>query len=190
MIIQKTENRKQGNRGFTLIETMVAISILTVAIVAPMSLASHSLVTAYYARDQVTAFYLAQEALESVRAIRDANILQNSQGSNVDLLTGIPVGQDFVVDTRTNQTWTTCTTNPLKTDGTFYGYGTDPCNQSELGWTPAHFYRTVHAEYVAGTTDEIKLTVTVRWSSGGLPQRTFTMQENLYRWVNDGSGAH
>lgn len=179
----------QRARGFTLIETMIAISMLAVAIVAPMSLASRSLMTAYYSRDQVTAFYLAQEALESVRAIRDGNVLQYSQGTNTDLLNGIPVGLDFVIDTRTNQTWTTCTANALKSDGTFYGYGTDPCLASETGWIPTAFRRVVHADYVAGTTNEIRLTVTVTWSSGGLPQRSFTMQENLYRWVNDGSGA-
>lgn len=177
------------NRAFTLIETMVAVSLLSVAIVAPMSLAAKSLSSAYYARDQVAAFYLAQEAIEAVRSIRDGNILQNSQGSTVDLLNGIPVGTAFVIDTRNNQTWTTCTDQPLKTNGAFYGYGTDPCNQTESGWTPSYFRRSVTAQFVAGTTDEIKLTVTVSWASGGFAGRSFSISENLYRWVNDGSGA-
>jgi len=177
------------NRGFTLIETMVAVSLLSLAIVAPMSLASQSLASAYYARDQVTAFYLAQEAIESVRSIRDGNILQNSQGNTVNLLNGIPVGTPFLIDTRNNQTWTTCTTNPLKTDGNFYGYGTDPCNESEVGWTPSYFRRTVLAQFIPGTTDEIKVTVTISWTSGAFNGRSFSISENLYRWVSDGSGS-
>ena len=52
---------KSKIRGFTLIETLVAISLLMVAIVAPMSLTARSLATAYYARDQITAFHLAQK---------------------------------------------------------------------------------------------------------------------------------
>lgn len=175
--------------GFTLIETMVAISMLSMSIVAPMSLAAHSLASAYYARDQVTAFYLAQEGIESIRSIRDANILQNSQTGGVNLLTGIPTGQKFVVDTRTNQTWTTCVDQPLKTDGSFYGYGTGPCSSDDPGWTATHFFRELNAEFVPGSTDEIRLTSTVTWVSGGFRSRSVTVSENLYRWVNDGSGA-
>ena len=176
-------------QGFTLIETMVAVSMLSLAIVAPMSLAAQSLSSAYYARDQVTAFHLAQEGIEAVRSIRDANILQDSQGAGVNLLNGIPTGQAFVIDTRTNQTWTTCTTEPLKTDGVFYGYGTGPCTSNDPGWTPTYFKRTLTANFVSGTTDEIVLTATVTWSSGGFKSRTVTISENLYRWVNDGSGV-
>ena len=64
------------NSGFTLIETLVAISLLSVSIVAPMALASQSLAAAYYARDQITAYHLAQEAIEAMRSIRDRQILK------------------------------------------------------------------------------------------------------------------
>lgn len=189
-----TSTRQKGvrlsGRGFTLIETMVAISLLSIAIVAPMQLAAQSLASAYYARDQITAFYLAQEGIEAVRSIRDGNILQDSQGNSVNLLNGIPTGQPFIIDTRTNQTWTTCTGNPLKTDGSFYGYGSDPCLVDDPGWTQTYFYRTMTADFVAGTTDEIHLTSTVTWVSGGFNQRSVSISENLYRWVNDGSGAN
>src|SRR3972149_102217 len=86
------------SRGFTLIETLVAISLLSIAIVAPMSLTSQSLTAAYYARDQVTAFNLAQEGLEAVRAFRDGQVLQISQSaaaSGINLFGAIPVDQYF-----------------------------------------------------------------------------------------------
>lgn len=183
---QKTE------RGFTLIETMVAVSLLALAVVAPMSLASQSISSAYYARDQVTAFYLAQEGIEAVRSVRDGNILKISQGETLadGILTGIPIATSFVIDTRTNQTWTTCTTNPLKTDGTFYGYGSGPCTVNDPGWSATYFYRTLTAQFVTGTTDEIKLVSTVTWVTGGRSQRSVSISENLYRWINDGVGAH
>src|SRR3989338_949042 len=74
-----TFNLKPDSPGFTLIETLVAISLLTIAIIAPMALTAQSLATAYYARDQITAFYMAQEAIEGVRALRDGQILLISQ---------------------------------------------------------------------------------------------------------------
>lgn len=65
----------RGERGFTLVETLVAIFIMLIAIVAPLSIASQSLAAARKAKDNVTAFYLAQEGIELARNIRDNNIL-------------------------------------------------------------------------------------------------------------------
>lgn len=181
-----------SGRGFTLIETLVAISLLSVAIVAPMTLVSQSLKSAYYARDQVTAYNLAQEGIEAVRAIRDGNILVNAlTGANVDLLTGIAVdGQSFVIDARNNEIWTTCTDTPLKTDGTLYGHGTDPCTQNGAdGWTPTRFHRTIVASFVDVAHDEIRIESTVRWRTGSYQERSFTIYENMYRWIEDGSAA-
>lgn len=179
-----------GRAGFTLIETLVAITFLTVAIVAPMSLVSQSLSTAYYARDQIAAFNLAQEGLESVRSIRDGNILSNAlHNTNTDLLNGIPIGTPFVIDGRNNEIWGTCTDSPLKTDGTLYGYGTDPCATNELGWTATQFSRELRADFVPGSADEIRVSVTVSWRTATAQVRSFTIYENMYRWVEDGSAA-
>lgn len=57
--------------GFTLIETMVAITILTLAVSGAFFTANSSLVAANIARDQLTASYLAQEGIEYVRMLRD-----------------------------------------------------------------------------------------------------------------------
>lgn len=57
--------------GFTLIETLVAISILLIAIVGPMTVAQKGIKNAYFATEQVTAVFLAQEAIEAVRELRD-----------------------------------------------------------------------------------------------------------------------
>ena len=171
-------------KGFTLIETLVAVSLLTVAVVAPMTLTARSLSAAYYARDQITAFHLAQEAVETVRNVRDGNILQNALGASVDLLTGIPsiTGQPFTVDTR-NGSMTQCpvTCPPLKTDGELYGY------QNGSPWVATRFTRTVRAEPVSGNNDEVRVSVTVSWRSGSFQTRTFTISENLYRWIADSS---
>ena len=105
-MMKHTTHTKRGlhtQAGFTLIETLVAVSLLSVSIVAPMALTTQSLTAAYYARDQVTAFNLAQEGIEAIRAIRDGQILQISQNANatgIDLFGPIPVDQDFTIDSR------------------------------------------------------------------------------------------
>ncbi len=65
-----------GRRGFTLIETLVAVMILATAIAGPLTLASRALNTSLIAKDQITAYYLAQDAIEYVRYARDTNRLQ------------------------------------------------------------------------------------------------------------------
>ena len=57
--------------GFTLIEALVAISILMIAIASPMTLAQKGLSTATLSKDQMIASFLAQDAIEAVKNIRD-----------------------------------------------------------------------------------------------------------------------
>ena len=82
---------KIKNRGFTLIETLVAIAVLSLAITGPMVIAQKGIGSAIYARDEVTAFYLAQEAIEYIRNVRDTNRIKDyeinpPQNTTVDWL--------------------------------------------------------------------------------------------------------
>jgi prepilin-type N-terminal cleavage/methylation domain-containing protein len=181
--------------GFTLIETLVAVSLLTISIIAPMALTAQSLASAYYARDEITAYYLAQEAIEALRAIRDGQILQIVQspnGSSIGIFDPINSelnsGQNFRIDARLTDPTSAivdCSADglqggacaPLQTDGTLYGY--------QSGWQNTNFTRTVHASYMNGNHDEVRITVTVSWQTGALQSRNFSISENLYRWVKD-----
>lgn len=64
-------------KAFTLIETLVAVTLLTFAVVGPLTAANRGLVVATTARDQLTASYLAQEGIETARLIRDDDYLSN-----------------------------------------------------------------------------------------------------------------
>lgn len=70
--------RKRLTAGFTILETLVAISILVLALTAPLVIVSQALKSSYFSRDQITAYYLAQEAIEYIRNKRD------NQGLNVN----------------------------------------------------------------------------------------------------------
>ncbi|MEX0910384.1 MAG: hypothetical protein WDZ73_01375 [Candidatus Paceibacterota bacterium] len=65
-----------SQRGFTLIETFVAVLILVFAVIGPLGLLSRAIADGNYAKNQVTAYYLAQEAVELFINQRDRN-LQN-----------------------------------------------------------------------------------------------------------------
>ena len=60
-------------KGFSLIETLIAITILAVALVGPFIAVRTALQASYVARDQLVASMLAQEAMEYIRTVRDNN---------------------------------------------------------------------------------------------------------------------
>ena len=70
----RKENRENRNKkGFTLVETLAAISVLMISIVAPLAIASKGISYAEYARNEITAYYLAQEAVDVLRNMRDGS---------------------------------------------------------------------------------------------------------------------
>jgi type II secretory pathway pseudopilin PulG len=84
--------RSNTTVGFTLIEALVAIAVLMVAITGPMVLAQKSLSSADLSKDQTTASFLAQDAIEDVLNIRDTIAVSQTTGS---WLTG-PTSQGFL----------------------------------------------------------------------------------------------
>lgn len=61
--MSKINNKKSG---FTLVETFVAITVLMIAVLGPMSLLSKALKDSIYIRDTITATFLAQEGVEII----------------------------------------------------------------------------------------------------------------------------
>ena len=71
-------------KGFTLLETIVALAILSAAIVGPMSLVSRGISGARISKNRIIASYLAQEGMEIVRGIKE----QNAIAGNTDYTGG------------------------------------------------------------------------------------------------------
>ncbi len=68
--------KKTKTEGFTLVETLVSITILLVVIITPMTIVSRSIQSAYHAGDQLAATHLAQEGVEIILRMRDDKALE------------------------------------------------------------------------------------------------------------------
>ena len=193
-----TPHTIKQSRGFTLIEAMIAVTIITFAIAGPLFVASRSLVVAEVARDQLTASYLAQEGIEYVRAMRDDEYLTAYQagGANVssaawsDFLTGTDAAS--ITQCRTS----TCTLDPARPMGSGSGFSLQSCSGTACtplylangiyteqgglsGATVTPFTRTVQALDVSAT--EERIISTVAWSFHGTPY-SVTVTDHLTPW--------
>ncbi len=75
-----------SSTGFTLVETLVAITVLLLVIIGPMTIAQKGIQNASYANEQITAVFLAQEAIEAVQELRD-NVALDAYSGNPGLKT-------------------------------------------------------------------------------------------------------
>ncbi len=158
------------HQGFTLVETLVAITILLIGVLGPLNIAARGIADGLYARNQISANYLAQEAIELIINKRNANISGDNLGW-LDGITSAPYIGDYAVDPATGIIYDQC--NP---PGAIYPLGvTDYCNITLSGVT-----FTRHVNFNLITPTEIKVTVTISWQNKALPQ-SFTLTENLYR---------
>tara|TARA_B100000508_G_scaffold138723_1_gene135356 strand:- start:1906 stop:2496 length:591 start_codon:yes stop_codon:yes gene_type:complete len=66
---------KHTQSGFSLVETLVAITILLIVIVGPMTISVSTSRSTSFSSEQVVAFFLAQEGIEATQKARDDLIL-------------------------------------------------------------------------------------------------------------------
>lgn len=85
--------KKASNQnGFSLIEVVFSIGIITVGIISLLSLFSYNVRNEANNKNKLIAVYLAEESVEIVRQIRDSNWFEGSSW-----LQGIKIGNDVIV---------------------------------------------------------------------------------------------
>lgn len=165
----------KNNLGFTLVESLVAVGILSLSVLATFSAVSNGLQYSGITKDQITAFYLIQEGMEYIKNTRDENALNNIGGNSRTWLYGIsennsdPCYFDTTCQLDVNSTgakltrcpgsWGTCSV--LRSDNTTGSYGYNNA------WTATTFRREISLSAVAGNTDEMLITIQVSWVNRG-----------------------
>lgn len=177
----RTHLRAPG-RGFTLVETLVAITVLVIAIVGPLYAIHRSVIASYTARDQLIATALAQEGVEYIRNERDGNYL----GGAPDWMSGLAACEGTTgctVDPSQN----VIQACPTSANGGCPALRMNPASKlymqsTNSGYPQTKFTRKVEVRDVGSAGTEVDVIVTVSWVTLGIPY-TVVVHEHLYNWL-------
>ncbi len=157
---------KNNKRGFTLLEILFSLVIISAVIVGVFSLMSRTTAFLPTAANRLIAGYLSQEGIEIVRNLRDSNKLDPAKQWNYGL-TDCTAGceADYL-----SQTLTPWQAKYLRNDGNFYNYSASALTS---------FQRKITID--SSGADVLKISVQVFWREKTL-SHNISVIENLYKW--------
>ena len=173
---------RESGAGFTLVEIIIAISILAVGVILVYGAFSHVVMVTHDFSARFTAAYLTQEGLEIIRNLRDNNFIAIANNPLNPLLswsmglTGSPCDTGCMAD------YKTVTTAQLASySGAFLALNTDGFYSYDAGATATKFKRKITITPVTGNTDVLHINVLVTWDYNG-KAFSFEASEYLYNW--------
>lgn len=157
---------KQKTNGFTLIETMAAVSIIVIGLISALGTITTALFYVSNIQDRLIAVNLVAEGIEVARNIRDNNWLQNLSWNN-----GLANG-DYIV-ARDSLAMISFYDVPLRLNSSngVYDYS--------LGGSPTIFKRKISITNLSAY--EIKVVSMTTWQRKGITYSS-SAEDHLFNW--------
>jgi Prokaryotic N-terminal methylation motif len=180
MIIDTSQSRN-NRRGQTLIEALMALSVITMGFLGIFALLSKSFFFNRVISDQLTATYLASEGVEVAKNLIDH-----------DVYSGAAWGNCFVGYVNGNGTADLALDNTTVDCGTLTTYAStmrlqfDPATnvysyRTTAGSVATGFSRDVRVA-LASSSNEITVSGIVTWDTGPLTSRSIMLEDHFYKW--------
>ncbi len=173
--------------GFTLIETLVALALITAALIGSFALAGRSIVSAKFFKSRLVAFNLAAEGLEIVRHLREDNVIRGHHWRGLtgsclasELCTRLDDFPAYYLDVSTAPWGSTRPPMPSPQ----LNYDTATALYAHAGGAATLFARTIAISTPGGspgTNPQMLVVATVTWTESGV-QRQARLEEILYDW--------
>lgn len=185
--IYKINNKIKQESGFTLIETMVAVTVLSVALAALISLTSSNLFLSRYTKNEITANYLMQEVVDYIKNDRDTQVFK-----------GGVVWSDFLnkykdagcfdngcrIDVSKDQVFSCERTD----EGDFgdlpcnvFFYDDEATNGGFFNYEKGNLDKFKRMVKMTENGDEVNIKIDIEWKNGNLP-KSRSLESSLINW--------
>jgi prepilin-type N-terminal cleavage/methylation domain-containing protein len=198
MTIRNYPQKNTRERGFTIVEVLISLTIFSIAVAGVITIAVQGGLNVNASKLRVTATYLADEGVELMRAMRDTTVLSTvlasgagSEGAGWASFTGTfggtvcTAGSPCDIDPTILSTPFPSTTNVVACASSgfcplYYVPATGHYSDTAPSGTAASPYsRQIVVSSL--TPDEVQVVVRVRYLEGTTMQ-TVTQTENLFNW--------
>ena len=179
-------------KGFTLVETLVALSIFTLSILGMIVILAGGTSNVGYAKGKIVSTYLSQEGIELVRNFRDEQYL-NSQGwaAFQQAAAGCAVNGCIIQSDRTAGYAVSMQACPPPSGGAQSGCAVLSRDNGAgssglhgyamLNSTPTPYQREIRITQVGSSGDELRVDSIVYWTYRGNKYSTASV-EHLFNW--------
>jgi prepilin-type N-terminal cleavage/methylation domain-containing protein len=179
----KQENKRKSSRGFTLLETLIAIVVLTIGVLGLAAMLGDAMAYMQASQNDFIAQQKAEEAAEAIFTAKYNNpnnwaAISNNTGAN-------PAGLFLVGPQPLLQPSPTGLVGSVDDAGAPAEYILLPGPDGKLGTADdiklplSGFTRTIAISNVAGDTNLRNITVTVTYSSGRFTNRSYVLQTDI-----------
>ncbi|MBP9822187.1 MAG: prepilin-type N-terminal cleavage/methylation domain-containing protein [Candidatus Pacebacteria bacterium] len=165
-----TDKFKNGQIGFTLIETLVSLVILTLTLIPILNLSNSINRVTESIQDNMIASGLAQEGIEIIRNMRDTNWF-NNRAFDLNLGEGV-VNQPYQYRVEWQSVWPgTYANTPLNISNGMYTYFPGEVSK---------FTRTITITKI--NAGELSVVSQVSWTDGRGNSRSISAEDHLFNW--------
>jgi prepilin-type N-terminal cleavage/methylation domain-containing protein len=184
-----------SRRGQSLIEVMVAMTMLTIGFLGAIALLSRSLALNRFTASNVTATYLASEGVEIAKNLIDHDVFAQEfggQGTGWGSCFGIG-GGSFEIDLTTGEPggWGQCgnlvrwssAPDPLEYNAATHVYG------YQNGGVQTAFTRRIDVSYAPNNVNEVTVVSTVFWQGLDGASEKVALEDHFYNWYSSTSTA-
>lgn len=154
-----------GQSGFTIVEAMITLVVLTVALIPALFLSTQATNAGFLIRNNLVAANLAQEGVEIIKSIRDSNWFQDL-AFDANLTAGT-----WRVDWNSDALIALGVNPALKVNNGLYNYSVG---------TDSMFKRTVTVTAVNAA--ELSIISEVTWTERGNRPKSIQAESHLFNW--------
>ena len=169
-------------KAFTLIEVLIAITILTIGILSGFVLVTRALYNVAVIKDRLTASFLAQEGIELTRQIRDSNFLRilNNEES-ADWKDGLADGS-YTIESKvgSEDSIKLVSVDAGEAPNFFYDNNTKIYNYTN--GEPTDFNREIKITTSPDSDDEIRVESIIKWKTRTI-DFNLIVEDHLYNWM-------